>query len=181
MNDNQSPTPTHTPAAAQPEVHVHNTVSLGGARGWNILVTFLLVAGMTAIGYQLSLGPLKEVVATGISMFLTTLVGYMFKAGILRLPEKQDDDLAFTKSTLRRVYDELTAAVVKSSLPRLVLFALAYTAAFLVLRAGVSFGLGLMTSLWMAIGVGCIIGGLVVAQDQVLAWIRTLQTKKGKN
>lgn len=170
------PTRTHQPS----EVHVHNTVSLGGNRGLNILVTLLLVAGLTAIGYQLSLGPLKEVVATGIAMFLTTLVSYMFKAGILRLPETQDDDLAFTKGTLRRIYDELTAAIVKSSLPRLILFAAIYTAGFLVLRAGVSFGFGLLNSLWMAIGVGLILGALVVAQDQVLAWLRTLQTKKGR-
>ncbi|WP_281873174.1 hypothetical protein [Brachybacterium paraconglomeratum] len=138
----------------------------------------MAVAGLTAIGYHLSLGPLAEVVATGISMFLVTLIGYMFKAGILNLPEKQDDDLAFTKSTLRRIYDEITAAIVNSSMPRLILFALLYTGGFLALRAAVSFGLGLLTSLWMAIGVGLLIGAAVVAQDQIWAWIRTRMLKK---
>lgn len=161
----------------EPAIHVHN--SFGGARGWNIVITLLAVGGLTAIGYQLSLGPLAEVVATGMTVFLTTLIGYMFKAGILCMPSKQDDDLAFTKSALRKIYDELTAAVVKSSVFRLVLFAAAYTAGFLVLRAAVSFGLGLMTSMWMAIGVGLLLGACVIAQDQIFAWLRTLNNKKG--
>lgn len=164
---------------AHPEVHVHNNVKLDGSRGWNIVITLLAVGGLTAIGYQLSLGPLAEVVATGMTMFLVTLVSYMFKAGILRMPEKKDDDLAFTKGTLRKIYDELTAAIVKSSVFRLVLFAAAYTAGFLVIRSIVSFGLGLLTSLWMAIGVGLLLGAAVVAQDQIFAWLRTLNSKKG--
>lgn len=165
-------------SGAMPEIHVHN--SFGGNRGWNIAVTLLAMAGITAIGYQLSLGPLAEIVSTGMTMFLVTLVGYMFKAGILRLPDKQDDDLAFTKSTLRRIYDELTAAIVKSSVLRLVLFAAAYTAGFLILRSIVGFGFSLMTSMWMAIGAGLLLGAAVVAQDQILAWLRTLNTKKGR-
>lgn len=166
-------------AATQPAVNVHNTIKLDGSRGWNIAISLLAVGGLTAIGYQLSLGPLFEVVATGMTMFVVTLVSYMFKAGILRLPEKQDDDLAFTKSAMRRIYDELTAAVVKSSMLRLVLFAMAYTAGFLVLRAAIAFGLGLLNSMWMAIGVGLLLGAVFVAQDQIFAWLRTLNAKKG--
>lgn len=162
------------------ETHVHNIIKVGGGRGWNVLITFLLVAGITAIGYQLSLGPLADVVSTGIAMFLTTFVTYMFRAGILRLPETQgEDDLEFTKSTVRRIYDELTAAIVNSSMPRLILFAAVQTAAFLLFRAAVAFGLGLMSSLWMAIGVGLIAGALVVAQDQIWAWVRASMLKKG--
>lgn len=176
------PQPEPSNRATSPEVHVHNVVRLDSSRAWNIAITLMVVAGLTAIGYQLSLGPLRDVVATGISMFLTTLISMMFRAGILRLPERrpEDDDLAFTKSTLRRVYDEVQLAIVKSSLVRLVLFAAGYTAGFLVLRAGVDFGLGLLTSLWMAVGVGLLVGAAIVAQDQIWAWIRTLHNKKGR-
>lgn len=177
MSSNTQSNDPQVQSTVQPEIHVHN--SFGGGRGWNILVTLLLVSGLTAIGYQLSLGPLAEIVATGMTMFLTTLIGYMFKAGILRLPEKEDDDLAFTKSTLRRIYDELTAAIVKSSLFRLVLFAGAYTAGFLILRTVIAFGLGLLNSMWMAIGVGLLVGGALVAQDEILAWLRKVNVRKG--
>lgn len=165
------------------DTHIHNTIEVGGNRIWSILTTLLTVAGIVVIGYQLSLGPWAEVTATGISMFLVTLVGYMFKAGILRLPETKDteDDLAFTKSTLRRMYDEIQGAIVKSSVFRLVLFAAGYTAIFLILRALVAFGLGALSSLWMAVGVGLLAGALIIAQDRIWALIRRMQAKKGSN
>lgn len=165
-----------------PEYHIHNTVALGGAKGWNVLTTFLVVGGIVVIGYQLSLGPWAEITATAISMFIVTLVSMAFKAGILRLPEiaPEEDDLAFTKSTLRRIYDEIQAAIVKSSVLRLVFFAAMYTAGFLVLRAVVAFGLGALNSMWMAIGVGLIAGAAVIAQDQIWAWIRRMHVKKGR-
>ena len=47
------------------------------------------------------------------------------------------------------------------------------------LRGGVAALLGAMSSmLWMAIGVGLILEGLVVAQDQIWAWLRIMNTKK---
>lgn len=176
-NSTRDQPPAAVPGTPTPEVVVHNTIKLDGNRGWNIAITLLAVAGVTAIGYQLSLGPLAEVVATGMTIFLTTLVNYMFKAGILNLPEKQDDDLAFTKGTLRRIYDEITAAIVKSSVLRLMLFALAYTVGFLLVRAVIAFGLGLMTSMWMAIGVGLLAGAAVIAQSEIFAWLRKLGNK----
>ena len=162
------------------ETHVHNQINIGDGRGWGILATLLTVTGIVIIGWRLSLGPWHEVVATGLSMFIVTLVTYMFKAGILRLPEAEDDDLAFTKSTLRRIYDEITAAIVKSSMLRLVLFAAAYTAAFLLLRGAVSFGLAAISSIWMAAGFGVIVAALIIMQDRVLALLRRLGEKKGK-
>ncbi|OYO00728.1 hypothetical protein CGZ95_08890 [Enemella evansiae] len=157
----------------------HTHVTIGGARGWNILFTLLVTAGLTVLAYQLSLSGFAEMAASGVSIFLVTLVGYLFKAGILRLPEKgEDDDLAFTKSTLRRIYDEIQQSIARSSMFKLVLYALAYTAGFMILRAGVAFGISLLTSMWVAIGVGLIVGGLVVAQDQILSWIRTSMVKR---
>lgn len=164
----------------EPEVHVHNNITVGDGRGWGVLFTLLFVAGTVVIAWQLSLGPWKEVVSSGLTIFTTTLVSYMFKAGILRLPDKgEEDDLAFTKSTLRRVYDEITAAIVKSSMLRLVLFAAAYTVGFLLLRGAVSTGLTMISSRWMAVGVGLIAGSLVVAQDRILASLRRMNLKKG--
>lgn len=171
--------PADGAAQGPTEVHVHNTVAVGGSRGWNILITLLVTAGLTVLAYQLSLSGFAEMAASGISIFLVTLVGYMFKAGILRLPEQpNDDDLAFTKSTLRKIYDEVQTAIVKSSILKLVIFALIYTAGFMILRAAVAFGIGLLTSLWIAIGIGLIIGGLMVAQDQIWSWIRTRMVNK---
>lgn len=163
-----------------PEVHVHNSVSMGGSKAWQVLTTMLLVGGLTAIGYQLSLGPYAEVTATGISMFILTLISLCFRAGILRLPEtKGDDDLEFTKSTLRRIYDEIQMAIVKSSVLRLVAFAAVYTVGFLIMRAVVAFGLDLLNSMWMAIGVGLLVGAAVVAQDKIWEFVRKMQVKKG--
>lgn len=159
---------------------IENVIRIEGARGWNILVTLLVTGGLTAIGYQFSLGPFADVVATGTTMFLVTLIGYMFKAGILRMPEKKDEgDLAFTKSTLRRIYDEIQTSIANSSALKLVLFAAGYTFGFLVLRAAMGFMFGLMTNMWVAIGIGLIIGGGIVAQNEILAWLRKLNTKKG--
>lgn len=161
------------------EVHVHNTVALGGAKSWNILFTFLITGGLCVLAYRLSLSGFAEMAASGISIFLVTLVSYMFKAGILRLPEKaEDDDLAFTKSTLRRIYDEIQMSIVKSSVFKLVLFALAYTVGFMLLRAAVGFAISLLNDWWVALAAGLILGGLVVAQDQIWAWIRTRMVKK---
>lgn len=160
---------------------IHNTVSIGGSRGWSILVTLLISAGLTVLAYRLSLSGLKDLAATGISIFLVTLTGYMFKAGILRLPQQAgDDDLAFTKSTLRRIYDEIQTSIVNSKMLKLVLFALAYTVAFMLLRTGVGVLIGMLSTLWVAVGVGLILGGLIVAQDQILAWIRRSMIKKEK-
>lgn len=166
-------------ASPQPQIHIHN--AHGGGKGWNILVTLLLVAGGTAIGYHLSQGPMADDVATGMTVMLSTLVTSMFKAGILRMPEKEGDDLAFTKSALRRIYDELTEAVVNSSVLRLVMFAVVHAVAFLLLRAVIAFGFGLLSSMWMAIGVGLLLGGAVVAQEQIWARLRQLNAKKGNH
>lgn len=164
-----------------PEVHVHNSVSMGGSKGWQILTTMLLVAGLTAIGYQLSLGPYAEITATGISMFVLTLISLCFRSGILKLPEtKAEGDLEFTKSTIRRIYDEVQLAIANSSVLRLVLFAAIYTTGFLVMRAVVGFGLDLLNNMWMAIGVGLMVGAAVVAQDKIWALIRKMQTKKAR-
>jgi hypothetical protein len=174
--------PENTPASnsdSRPEVHIHNAVSFGGGKGWNILVTLFISAGLTIVAWQLSLSGFAEMAASGVTIFLVTLISYMFKAGILRLPEKpEDDDLAFTKSTLRRIYDEIQAAIVKSSLFKLVLFALIYTIGFMVLRTAVAFGIGLLTTWWIALAVGLIVGGLIIAQDQILAWVRANMVRK---
>lgn len=164
-------------AHINPQIHVHN--SFGGGKGWNILVTLLISAGLTVLAWRLSLSGFAEMAASGVTIFLVTLVGYMFKAGILRLPVSQeDDDLAFTKSTLRRIYDEIQQAIAKSSLLKLVLFAMAYTLAFMVLRTAVAFGIGLLTTWWIALAVGLIVGGLIIAQDQIIAWIRSNMIKR---
>ncbi|GAB3616576.1 hypothetical protein GCM10027416_11330 [Okibacterium endophyticum] len=176
-----SETHFHTSRDPQPEVHVHNSIKLDSSRVWSVLITLMVSLAIACFGYQLSLGPLREVVATGLSMFLMTLVTLAFKAGILRLPEKQNDDLAFTKSTIRRIYDEIQAAIANSSMPRLLVFAAGQTAGFLILRAGVAFAFGLMSSLWMAAGFGLLFGAAVLAQEQIWAWIRTLHnSKRGK-
>lgn len=160
---------------------IENIIRIEGGRGWSILVTLLVTGGLTAIGYQFSLGPFAEVVATGSTMFLVTLIGYMFKAGILRMPEKSDDDdLAFTRGTLRRMYDEIQMSIANSSALKLILFAAGYTVGFLILRAGMGFLFNLMTNMWMAIGIGLLIGGAIVAQNEILAWLRKLNTKKGR-
>lgn len=170
--------PQQQQAAVQPvQVHVHNAI--GGSKGWNILFTLLITAGLTVLAYQVSLSGFAELAASGVSIFLTALVGNLFKAGVLRLPEKTaGDDLAFTKSTLRRVYDEIQNAIANSGTFKLILFSLAYTVVWLLLRAVVAFGIGLLTTMWVAIGVGLIVGGLVVMQDQIWAWVRSHMTKK---
>lgn len=95
-----------------------------------------------------------------------------------RGPEK-DDDLAFTKSTIRRIYDEIQRAIANSSLFKLVLWAALYTAGFMLFRTGVAALLGMLNSMWMAIGVGLLAGAVVVGQDQILSWARKAMTKKG--
>lgn len=165
-------------AQPPPQVHVHNQIRLGGDRGWNVTITLLAVASLTVLAYQLSLGPFADVVATGVAMFVTTLTAFMFRAGILRLPETQDDDLAFTKSTLRKIYDEISTAIVNSTMPRLILFAGIQTAAFLVFRAIVAFGLSLLNSTLMAIAVGLGAGAIVVGQDKIWAWVRRSMVKR---
>lgn len=165
---------------ATPEVHVHNSLRMEGSKIWQILTTMLLVGGLVAIGYQLSLGPYAEITATGISMFVLTLVSLCFRSGILKLPETRgEDDLEFTKSTIRRIYDEIQQAIANSSVLRLVIFAAIHTAGFLLMRGVVGFGLDLMNSMWMAIGVGLLAGAAVVAQDKILAAIRRMQATKG--
>lgn len=161
------------------DVHVHNSLG-SGSRWMNILVTLLVTAGLTVLAYQLSLSGFAEMAASGIAMFIVTLVGYMFKAGILSLPDKaNDDDLAFTKSTLRRIYDEIQTSIVNSSALKLVIFAVAHTLGWLLLRAAVAFGISLLTTMWVAIGVGLLVGALIIAQEQVFAWVRRNMTKKG--
>lgn len=164
-----------------PDIHHHTNVTLGSSKGWNVLVTFMLVAGIVVIGYQLSLGPWAELTATGISMFAITMITMSFKAGILKMPEVDaNDDLAFTKSTLRRIYEELQQAIVNSSLLRIFFFALGYTLGFLLLRAAVGAGLSVLDSMWIAVGVGLLAGAAVVAQDKIFAAMRKMRTKKGQ-
>lgn len=164
------------------QTRIENVIRIEGGRGWSILVTLLVTGGLMAIGYQLSLGPFAENVATGMTVFLVTLVGYMFKAGILRMPERtsEQDDLEFTKSTLRRIYDEIQTSIANSSAFKLILFAAAYTVGFLILRAAMGFLFGLLSNMWMAIGVGLLIGGAIVAQNEIFALLRKLNAKKGR-
>ena len=169
------------PSAPQPQAtHIHNHIQLGGNRWMNILITLLVCAGIMVIGWQLSLGPLKDTVATGMSMFAVALITNCFKAGLLKLPAKQgDDDLAFTKSTLRRIYDEIQKAIINSGIVRLVLFAAAYALGFVLLKTSVAWGLGLISSSWMAIGVGLIGGAALVGQEYIWAWFRRSWAKNG--
>jgi hypothetical protein len=175
----EDPQPPQAQTQAPQPVQVHVHTAFGGGKGWNILFTLLITAGLTVLAYQVSLSGFAELAASGVSIFLTALIGNLFKAGILRLPEKStDDDLAFTKSTLRRMYDELQHAIANSGTFKIILFSLAYAVGWLLLRAAVAFGIGLLTTMWVAIGVGLIVGGLVVMQDQIWAWVRTHMTKK---
>lgn len=169
-----------TPETPPSQPVIMNNIAIGDGRAWNILITLLISGGLTVFAWRLSLSGFKEMAASGVTIFIVTLIGYMFKAGILRLPAAPtDDDLAFTKSTLRRIYDEIQMAIVKSSMLKLVIFALIYSAGFMLLRTAVSVGIGMLTSWWIALGVGLIVGGLVIAQDQILAWLRANMIKKG--
>ncbi|MBP1325064.1 hypothetical protein JOF28_000296 [Leucobacter exalbidus] len=162
---------------------IENVIRIDGGRDWGgMLITLLATAGIMAIGYQLSLGPFADVVATGMTVFLVTLVGYLFKAGIWNLPPsgQDSDDLAFTKSTLRRIYDEIQTSIARSGVVKLIIFAALYTAGFLFLKAGMGVLFGLLSGTWMAIGVGLLFGAGLIAQKEILAWLRKLNTKKGR-
>lgn len=163
----------------QPVIHIHNEG--GGARWIGILATLVITGGLTALAYQLALSGFAEMAASAVTIFVVTLVSYCFKAGILRMPARADseDDLAFTRSTLRRIYDEIQAAIAKSSVFRLVVFALVYTAGFMAIRWVAAVGLSALTSMWTAIGVGLLVGGAILLQSQILAWLRKAWTKKG--
>ncbi|WP_353113250.1 hypothetical protein [Microbacterium sp.] len=178
------PTPDEQPQPEKPRVQmptvIENHIKVGDGRAWSILVTLLLVAGVTVLAYQLSLSGLADLAASAITFFVFTLVKSMFSAGILRMPEAEagEDDFAFTKSALRKISDEFKLAIAKSSLLRLVLISAAITALFLLARMAAGALIGLMTSMWIAIGFGLILGALIVAQDQILAWARKAWVKK---
>jgi hypothetical protein len=167
-------------AQPPPSINIQNTVTANANKAWSILTTLLVVGGITVIGYQLSLGPYAEVTATGISMFLVALVINSFKAGILRVPESSgEDNFEFTKSAARKIYDEVQAAIVNSGMARIVLFSAGYALAFVILRSVVAAGLAAISSMWMAIGLGLLLGAAVIAQDQIWAWLRRSWTRKG--
>lgn len=170
-------TTTNTdPQPDTPEVHVHTTVQVGSERGWTILATLLAIAGAVALAYSLSLGPLRDVAATGVAIFVTTLLKYMFSAGILQLPQQTaDDDLAVTKSTVRRIYAEWQALIAKSSTFRLALLAFGYTVGFLLFRTLIAWGLGVFSSVWVAAGFGALLGAVIVSPTSFATLLRNFR------
>ncbi len=158
------------------QINVH--VQSGTGEILRIVATLLLFGGAGALAWSVAQGAYAEIAATGFSMMLVMIVKLMYSRGMIRVPAGGGgEDFAATKTMLTQVSSEYRRWLAGTSMPAMVVIAMAYAAGFLILRAGVAAALGVFQNLYIAGGVAAMVGAVVVFPTLVPSMIAGLKRK----
>lgn len=162
------------------------TVASGADRWFRIIGTLAVSAGVVAIAYALANYGLLEVAATAVTTFFFQWVRLMMTAGVItppaskryETPDKDDKETAYFIQLCLAGYAAYQEKIAQSKAFRLSLMALAYTVGFMICRWLMGISLGLVSNLWIAIGIGAIIGGVFIAPEIVTTTVKKIKGDK---
>lgn len=163
---------------------IHNNINTGGFHLIRIVATLLLCAGVGSAAWAAAEAGFLEVAATGVTLFVVQLVKLMYSKGMISLPGAgkkpavvlDDGELTIQKisQTFMRSYLNF---VNESSTLRLAAVALGYTAAFLVMRQGVSVGLGIFSNMYVAGAAAAVFASIIVMPKLLPTMMDTFKNK----
>lgn len=159
--------------------HITVNVQSGTGEILRIVATVLMFGGAGAVAWSVAQGAHAEVAASGLTMMIVMMLKLMYARGMVQLPSnvKGGTDFSATKSTAAQIAAEYRAWLASTSMPALALISAAYAVGFLILRAGVSAALGVFSNLYVAGGVGAMVGAVVVFPSLLPSILASLRRK----
>lgn len=147
-----------------PQQPVHVTVEnnvqndAGAKHGWQVAAILVAAATIGVAAWRLSLSPYAEMASSGLAILTVTFAKLLWRKKIITAPPKDEakpDKLAFNKSVIRKMNDELQTAIDSGGALAAFGAAVAYMVGFLAFRAIIAAVLRHFASPW----VGGILGG----------------------
>lgn len=158
--------------------HITVNVQSGTGEILRIVATVLMFGGAGAVAWSVAQGAHAEVAASGLTMMIVMMLRLMYARGMVQLPTgRGGNDFAATKSTAAQIGAEYRAWLASTSMPALALISAAYAVGFLILRTGVSAALGVFSNLYVAGGVGAMVGAVVVFPSLLPSIVASLKRK----
>ena len=159
-------------------VQIHVETGSAEAHGWQVLGTLLACGAAVSLLYAIAQAGWLELAATGVSMLLVTMARLMWHAGMVAIPKRAvaEDDFKVTRGTMQQIYAEFQQWQARSGVLKIFALALAYTAAFLILRQGVSVALQVFTNIWVAGAAGAAAASVIVAPTMVPKILRAMKS-----
>ncbi|WP_432789369.1 hypothetical protein QYM46_13660 [Brevibacterium sp. K11IcPPYGO002] len=162
------------------EIHIHNNTTMdANAHIFTVIGTVLAIGGVGMLAWALSNAGMLDLAATGLTMFGFQLVSMMMKVGLIVLPERTDGSFAETSGHLKTFLREFHEWQARSPIWRLAAMALAYTIGFLIVRWGLSVGLGIFANIWVAGASAAIVASIIVAPRLFSNIFHAMKTKSG--
>ncbi|MGW8483571.1 hypothetical protein ACWGJP_10555 [Microbacterium sp. NPDC055903] len=164
-----------------PDIHIHNTNFDSGAHVWRVLATFLAIGALVSLAWGLAQFGMLELAATGTAAVISMLVQLMLRNGFIVLPSAKSDDARIEegKSALKAIVGMVQAWIDRSSLLRLVLLAIGYGIAFVLLRTVIQFSLGVFGNIWVALAAGGLLASVICFPTLFAGIVHSMKTKKG--
>lgn len=144
---------------------------------YTVIGTLLACGAVGMVAWVISNAGMLDLAATSLTVFFFQLVQMMLKVGLLVLPEKQSTDFVETRSMLKKVWREFQEFQARSPIWRLMVLALGYTLAFLIVRLGLSAALSVFNNIWIAGAASALVASLIIAPNLFSGFFSKLKSK----
>lgn len=163
-------------------VNVQNTNFDSNSHVWRVLATFLAIGAMVSLAYGLTQWGMLELAATGTTAIVSMLVQLMMRNGFIVLPEATSDDerIEEGKNALKAITGMIQAWIDRSSMLRLLLIAIGYGVAFILLRMLIAWALGVFGNIWIALAAGGLVASVICFPTLFTGVIRAMKANKSR-
>lgn len=144
--------------------------------GWQVGATMLLVGALFSLAWALSQAGLLDLAATGTAFFAVTLARQMGLGLTGRVPR----EFQGTARMIDQARSDFAAWIAARTLLSHALIAVAYTVAFLLLRAAMTATLTVIASPWLALAVGLALAAAVASPLLIRSLIETVSGSAGR-
>lgn len=159
------------------------TVSSSADRWFRILGTLAVSGGVVALAYALASYGLLEIGATAGTMFFFQWARLCLTSGVIKIPaptkqvNANNEKTSYLMEVLYAGYAAYQEKIAQSKAFRLSLVAFGFTVGFMICRWLLGLALGLVSNLWVAVGIGAIIGGIFIAPEMIKSTWEKLKSK----
>ena len=148
-------------------------------RIYNIIGTFLLCGSVGMLAYAAVQQGWIEIAATLITSFLFQFTRLLFANGLLKIPEAgENTEFRETRTMLQTVIAEYKQWQSRSPMWRLTMLAIAYAILFLVARWIMLHVVAVVTNIWVAAALMCLLAMVIIAPNLIAEFVRKLTKKK---
>lgn len=149
-------------------------------RIYNIIGTFLLCGAVGMMAYAAQQQGWLELAATGLTTFIFQLTRLLFSNGLLKVPTATEDaEFKETRGLIQTALREYKQWQSRSPMWRLTMLAIGFTITFLVVRWVMLRIVAVVTNIWVAGGLMCLVAMAIIAPNLIADFVRKL-TRKGK-